>query len=165
LKPDVRDDAAGILKLVGPDINGAPTDARIAIQVGGAAGIRVEPRIDARRAGLQVQIAPRLVYEQGSFGEIADTIGWQRRGATIVHRDVGGIRTHRGAVVIDDAVIERAIESPTAISGGRVATQGAVVQRARIISPAAISGRVAIERAVVQDARKSPTAGESYIAA
>ena len=82
----------------------------------------------------------------------------QRRGTAVVQASTVIIGVGPCGIVVDDAVVQRAVIGPAAVGVGPVAGQGAVVQRAIIGPAAAVVSKVAGQRAAVQCAGIGPAA-------
>ena len=71
------------MKFIGPDINCAISDSRIAIQIGARRHRRVVACVNAWRVRLQPKIAVSGIYKQRVVGDAAEATRGQRSGATV----------------------------------------------------------------------------------
>jgi len=87
-------------------------------------------------------------------GNVADTVGWQRHGATVV-QGAGGIiiPPELRDVEIDNGVVQRAARRPDRVAAQRALFQGASTARCRSSS----------QRAIVQRAARHPVAAEATV--
>ena len=69
------------LKLVSAHIHARAGHARAPFEVGGTGHIDVSASINARRVGLQPQVALSQVHKTRFVGDVADPISWHWRSA------------------------------------------------------------------------------------
>ena len=65
------------LELVSTHVHRAADDARVAVQIRTGRRRGVGAGVDARRVGLQAQIAAGVIHEEWCVGEITDARSWE----------------------------------------------------------------------------------------
>ncbi len=155
----------GALEFISAYVHRAAHNAGIAIQIGRVKNsVGIVACVDAGGTGLKAQIDPPVgIYEQRRIGEVAAPAWGQRRRGAVIQGAGGVIPAAGRAVVMDDAVVERAKVGPAAVRGSRIARQRAVVERA-IVGPATpLRGRIGCQQTVPQRGIHCPTAVNSRI--
>src|SRR2546422_466587 len=74
LQPSVGDNRRRRLEFIGAYVHRAPSDARVTVEIGTGRRRAIEAGIDARRVGLETQVARCLIDKERSIGEVAYTI-------------------------------------------------------------------------------------------
>ena len=149
------------LELVSANVHRAASDARVAVLIRTGRRGGVGTGIDARRIGLQAQVALSLVHKKWCVGDVAGAgLGKWCRAAVIewvTRRFKLIIRTRRGSIEIDDAIVQVTSEGSTA-AARQIAGERAIVQRAESRPATVVARCVSRQNAVVQRGVKRPAA-------
>ena len=144
LQPRVRDVRLRRLELVPTNVHGATGNAGVAIQIRTGRRRGVGAGVEARRVGLQSEVAACVIHEEWSVSEIANPVCGKRCRARVTQMAVVVVvlvRPARSSVVIRNAIFELAVGRPAPVTACRVADECAVVQCA-LARPSVFVGRV-----------------------